>query len=69
MRKIGNVYIVPESEMETINWFLKLLDRHREQDKTRQEDQDHETDSQLDLQGRGPYRFVAGPTPVSANRS
>ena len=40
MRKIGNVYIVPESEMETINWFLKLLDRHREQDKTRQEDQD-----------------------------
>ena len=49
MRKIGNVYIVPESEMETINWFLKLLDRHREQDKTRQEDQDHETDSQRDI--------------------
>ena len=49
MRKIGNVYIVSESEMETINWFLKLLDRRREQDKPRQEDQDHETDSQLDL--------------------
>lgn len=49
MRKIGNVYIVPESEMETINWLLELLDRHREQDKTRQEDQRHETDSQPDL--------------------
>lgn len=49
MRKIGTLYIVSESEMETINWFLKLLDRHREQDKTRQEDQGHETDTQPDL--------------------
>ena len=29
MRKIGNVYIVPESEMETINWFL-VCQLHRD---------------------------------------
>ena len=49
MRKIGKLYIVPESEMETINWFLQLLDRHREQDKTRQEDHAHEKDFKSDL--------------------
>lgn len=49
MRKIGNLYIVSESEMNTINWFLELLDRHREQDKMRQEEHGHETDSKPDL--------------------
>ena len=49
MRKIGNLYIVSESEMNTINWLLEMLDRHREEDKKRQEDQGHEIDSQLDL--------------------
>lgn len=49
MRKIGNVYIVPESEMNTINWLLEMLDRHREQDKKRQEDHAHEEDSKSDI--------------------
>lgn len=49
MRKIGNLYIVPKSEMETINWFLELLDRHREQDKKRQEDHAYEKDSKSDI--------------------
>lgn len=49
MRKIGNIYIVPKEEMDTINWFLKLLDRHREQDKKRQEEQGHEEDIKSDL--------------------
>lgn len=49
MRKIGNFYIVPESEMNTINWLLEMLDKHREQDKTRQEEQGHEEDSKPHL--------------------
>lgn len=49
MQKIGNFYIVPESEMNTINWLLEMLDKHREQDKTRQEDQGHDEDSKPDL--------------------
>jgi len=32
MWKIGRFYIVPESEMRVIEWWLTLLDRHRDRD-------------------------------------
>lgn len=48
MRKIGKYYIVPEQEMDTINWWLKLLDRHREQDK-KEHRAHHEEDTVSDL--------------------
>ena len=49
MLKFGDIYIISKDEMETINWFLGLLDRHREQDKQRQEEHGHEEDSEPDL--------------------
>ena len=49
MLKFGNIYVVSKEEMETINWFLGLLDRHREQDKKRQEDHNREEDIKSDL--------------------
>lgn len=48
MWKIGHFYIVPKLEMETINWWLTLLDRHREQDKKEYMKQ-HEKDTESDL--------------------
>lgn len=32
MLKIGKWYLVSEAEMEMIQWWLHLLDRHRELD-------------------------------------
>lgn len=48
MRKIGKYYIVPESEIETINWLLEMLDRHREQDK-KEHTKHHEENSESDI--------------------
>ena len=45
MLKIGKYYLVPETEMELIQWWLHLLDRHREleqQNSQREQEQDHE---------------------------
>lgn len=48
MKKIGKYYIVSETEMDTINWWLKLLDRRREQDK-KERTEHHEEDIVSDL--------------------
>lgn len=42
MWKIGKFYIVPESEMRVIDWWLTLLDRHRDRDIKLRRDSNHE---------------------------
>lgn len=45
MWKIGRFYIVPESEMRVIDWWLTLLDRHRSRDiKLRRDSTNEEAD-------------------------
>lgn len=45
MWKIGRFYIVPESEMRVIEWWLTLLDRHRDRDiKLRRDSTNEEAD-------------------------
>lgn len=49
MWKIGHFYIVPESEMRTIDWWLTLLDRHRDRDIKLRRDSINEEDREKDL--------------------
>lgn len=49
MWKIGHFYIVPESEMRVIDWWLTLLDRHRYRDIKLRRDSVNEEDMEEDL--------------------
>ena len=49
MWKICRFYIVPESEMRVINWWLMLLDRHRDRDIKSRRDSANEEDRKEDL--------------------
>ena len=49
MWKIGGFYIVPESEMRVIEWWLELLDRHRDRDIKLRRDSANEENKKEDL--------------------
>ena len=49
MWKIGHFYIVPESEMRVIEWWLELLDRPRDRDIKLRRDTDNEENKEDSL--------------------
>ncbi|WP_270269319.1 hypothetical protein [Enterocloster clostridioformis] len=49
MWKIGHFYILKDTEMCVIDWWLKQLDRHREQDAKAWKDKRDGKDSETDL--------------------
>ena len=60
MWKIGHIYIVPESEMRVIEWWLTLLDRHRDRDIKLRRDRGNEENREDNLQYSRFYGPMAG---------